>query len=605
MRSAPALHGIGRFGQSLARAFNLAWSAAPRLAAASAALLVVQSMLPLVALYLVKLIVDAISMVVARGSPVEVTTLQPIFALIGVAAAVALLAALTNSVAGAVGEAHAQFVADHVQDVMHAKSIEVDLAYYENAQYYDTLHRAQQEAPYRPNRIAKGLIGVCQSALSLVAMAALLFSLHWGIALMLLLAVVPEGLVHLRYAGAHYDWRRRNTPTERRARYYNDMLTGNDHAQELRLFGLGDLFVGQYRALRDRLRREGLALLKSRSVRELAAQSVATLAVFSAYVYIAWLTVQGGITLGDLVMYFQGFQRGQEFLRQLLRGAAGLYEDSLFLANLYDFLDLKKKLVEPAHPQAVPRPLTRGIVFDKVSFGYRGRQVLRDIDLVIPAGATVALVGENGSGKTTLIKLLARLYDPDAGRITFDGIDARNFTTTALRRELSVIFQDYVRYNLTARENIWFGNIESAPDPLQLAKAAKLAGASDLIGHLPNGMETVLGNYFDAGQELSVGEWQKVALARALLREAQVIVLDEPTSAMDASAEYEMFKRFRELAAGRTAILISHRLSTVKMADRIYVLHGGRVVESGTHDELVERAGHYADLFESQASGYR
>jgi ATP-binding cassette subfamily B protein len=244
-------------------------------------------------------------------------------------------------------------------------------------------------------------------------------------------------------------------------------------------------------------------------------------------------------------------------------------------------------------------------VFENVSFGYGDRQVLHDVDLVIPAGATVALVGENGSGKTTLIKLLARLYDPDAGRITFDGIDARHFTSTALRRELSVIFQDYARYNLTVRENIWFGDIERAAELPQLTRAAHQAGASEVIGRLPNGMETVLGNYFDTGEELSVGEWQKIALARALLREAQVIVLDEPTSAMDASAEYDMFKRFRELAAGRTAILVSHRLSTVKMADRIYVLRGGRVVESGTHDELVERAGRYADLFEAQASGYR
>lgn len=605
MLSPAALTGISRFASSLARAFGLAWGAAPRLAAASIALVVVQSLLPLAGLYLVKLIVDAISQALTRGSPVDAAALQPVFVLIGIAAAVALVAVLVNSLAGVVSEAHAQFVADHVQDVMHAKSIEVDLAYYENSQYYDTLHRAQQEAPYRPNRIAKGLITICQSTLSLTAMAALLFSLHWGIAIVLLLAVVPEGLVHLRHADAHYDWRRRNTPTERRARYYNDMLTGNDHAQEMRLFGLGHLFMGQYRNLRLRLRLEGLALLKKRSVREWAAQSVATLAVFGAYAYIAWRTVQGGLTLGDLVMYFQAFQRGQEYLRQLLRGVSGLYEDSLFLTNLYEFLDLKKKVVEPAHPQAVPRPLARGIAFDKVSFGYGTRQVLHDIDLVIPAGATVALVGENGSGKTTLIKLLARLYDPDAGRITFDGTDVRQFTTTALRRELSVIFQDYVRYNLTARENIWFGNIELAADPQRLAKAANFAGASDLIGRLPQGMETVLGNYFDAGEELSVGEWQKIALARALLRDAQVIVLDEPTSAMDASAEYEMFKRFRELAAGRTAILVSHRLSTVKMADRIYVLRAGRVVESGTHDELVRRAGRYADLFEAQASGYR
>jgi ATP-binding cassette, subfamily B, bacterial len=598
-------HNVAGMMRSLARAFVLAWKAAPGLALANAALVVVQGMLPLVALYLVKLIIDAIAGAVAQGLSTDSTAFQPVFTLIGAAAAVALVAALANAVASVVGEAQAQRVADHVQDVMHAKSIEVDLAYYENSAYYDTLHRAQQEAPYRPGRIAKGVIVICQSALSLVAMAALLFSLHWGIALVLLLAVVPEGLVHLRYASTQFDWRRRNTPTERRARYFSDLLTANFFAQELRLFGLGDFFVLRYRELRQRLRSEGLALLKQRAVREWVAQSLSTLAVFGAYAYIAWTAIHGTITLGDLVMYFQGFQRGQEFLRQLLRGASSLYEDSLFLTNLYEFLDLKRKVVEPEHPLPPPRRLRSGIVFDKVSFGYGDRRVLKDVDLVIPAGATVALVGENGSGKTTLIKLLARLYDPDAGRITFDGIDARQFTTVALRRELSVIFQDYARYNLTVSENIWFGDIEKPLESLRLARAARQAGVADLIGRLPDGMDTVLGNYFDTGKELSVGEWQKIALARALLRDAQVIVLDEPSSALDASAEYEMFKRFRELAAGRTAVLVSHRLSTVKMADRIYVLRDGCVVESGTHDELVRRAGRYADLFEAQASGYR
>ncbi|HEU0203064.1 MAG TPA: ATP-binding cassette domain-containing protein, partial [Burkholderiaceae bacterium] len=419
------------------------------------------------------------------------------------------------------------------------------------------------------------------------------------------IAVVPEVFVHLRHANEIYAWHRARTPLERHAQYYNLLMTGSTHAQELRLFGLGRMLTQQYRDLRDRLRRERLVLIGRRSKREFAAQSLATLAVFGTYAFIAVRAVQGGITLGDLVMYFQAFQRGQEYLRQMLRGLAGMYEDSLFLANLYEFLDLERKLVEPVRPQAVPRPMRQGIVFDHVDFSYGAKQVLRDVNLMIPAGATVALVGENGSGKTTLIKLLARLYDPSAGRITLEGIDLRDFSTTALRRELSVIFQDYVRYNLTARENIWFGNIEAAADTDRLAAAAQFAGAGELIRRLPNGFETVLGKWFEHGEELSVGEWQKIALARALLRDAQVIVLDEPTSAMDATAEYEMFKRFRDVAAGRTAILISHRLSTVKMADLIYVVRAGRVVESGTHDELLRSDGAYAGLFTAQASGYR
>ncbi len=602
MSAPPTLKGTRRFVASLARAWRFVWRAAPGLTAASGALLVVQGTLPLAALYLLKLIVDAIT--VAAGTP-DPATLNPIFQLIAIAAAVALAGALVNSLAGFVGDAHAQHVADHMHDVLHAKSIEVDLAYYENAQYYDTLHRAQQEAPWRPGRIAKGLIAVAQHGLSLTAVAALLLSFHWGIALVLFVAVVPDALVHLRYANAFYAWRRARTPAERHAQYYDWMMTGSAHAQELRLFDLGQWFTQQFRALRDRLRRERLQLVASRSAVEFGAQLGATLAVFGAYAFIAIEAVQGGITLGDLVMYFAAFQRGQEFLRQLLRGLAGLYEDHLFLTNLYEFLDLERKLAEPARPQAVPRPVRRGIVFERVSFDYGDKPALADVDLVIPAGATVALVGENGSGKTTLIKLLARLYDPRSGRITLDGIDLREFEIAALRRQMSVIFQDYVRYNLTARENIWFGNVGAAPDANRIAAAADFAGAGDLIRSLPNGFETVLGKSFEDGAELSVGEWQKIALARALLREAQILVLDEPTSSMDAAAEYDLFNRFHDVAAGRTAILISHRLSTVKMADHIYVLRAGRIVESGTHKELVRKAGAYAHLFTAQASGYR
>ena len=586
-------------------ALRLVWQSAPGWTVASLALLVVQGALPLVSLYLMKLTVDAVT--AALEAPDKGAAFGQVALLIGVTGGVALVSALARSVAGLVSEAQGQVVTDQMSDILHAKSIEVDLEYYESAQYYDKLHRAQREAPFRPIRIVNGLVQVAQNGISLLAMAGLLFSFHWGIAAVLFVAAIPGLFVRLRYAGQTYRWQRQRTPAERQSWYFHWMLTGDRHAKEIRLFDLGSLFRRRFRDLRQQLRKEKLEITTRRSAAELAAQTSATLAVFGSYAFIAYRTVQGAITLGDLVMYYQAFQRGQGFLQRVLSGLAGLYEDNLFLSNLYEFLDLKPKVVEPRHPQPVPQPMQTGIAFDHVSFQYPTgtREVLEDISLHIRPGEVVALVGENGSGKTTLIKLLCRLYDPASGTITLDGVDLRQLETTALRRKISVIFQDYAQYHLTARENIWFGNVAMPPDEEQIAEAARHAGADDVITGLPQGYETILGKWFEDGEELSVGEWQKVALARAFLRDAQIIVLDEPTSSLDAKAEYEVFKKFRQLAAGRTAILISHRFSTVRMADRIFVLEGGRIIESGAHDELVRLGGTYARLFETQAQHYR
>lgn len=586
-------------------ALRLVWQSAPGWTVASLALVVVQGVLPLASLYLMKLVVDTVTTGLVATD--KAAAFGQVALLIGLAGGVALITALFRSLAGLVSEVQAQVITDHMSDVLHAKSIEVDLEYYESAQYYDKLHRAQREAPYRPTRILNGLVQVGQNSISLLAMAGLLFSFHWGIAAILFVATIPGLLVRLRYAGLAYRWQRQRTCAERQAWYFHWMLTGDVHAKEIRLFDLGTLFRQRFRDLRRRLRQERIRITTKRSMAELAAQVSATLAVFASYAFIAYRTVQGDITLGDLVMYYQAFQRGQGFLQQILSGLAGLYEDNLFLSNLYEFLDLKPRVVQPTHPRPVPRPMRTGIAFDHVSFQYPtgAKKVLEDINLHIRPGEVVALVGENGSGKTTLIKLLCRLYDPTNGTITLDGVDLRQFETTALRREISVIFQDYAQYHLTARENIWFGNATLPPDQERIVAAARHAGADEVIAELPQGYETILGKWFEDGEELSVGEWQKVALARAFLRDAQIIVLDEPTSDLDARAEYEVFKRFRQLAAGKTVILISHRFSTVRMADRIYVLEGGRIIESGSHDELVRLGGTYAHLFETQAQYYR
>jgi ATP-binding cassette subfamily B protein len=395
--------------------------------------------------------------------------------------------------------------------------------------------------------------------------------------------------------------------SQRKANYFNWMLTTDWNAKEIRLFELGSIFARRFRQLQNQLHRKQLQIATQNSLRQLVSESTSTVAISVVSGFIAYQAVQGAITLGSLVMYQQAFQRIQSAFRGILSDLTGLYSDNLFLSNLYEFLDLKPKVSDPLQPKPVPRPMQDGVAFQHVSFQYATsyRQALEDITLTIRPGEVVAFVGQNGSGKTTLIKLLCRLYDPTEGCITFDGIDLRQLRLTELRREISIIFQDYSKYQLTAQENIWFGNIYTSPEAEEIAVAASRSGADEVIGSLPQGYETVLGKWFEQGEELSIGQWQKIALARAFLRDSQLIVLDEPTSSLDPKAEHEVFVRFRQLLKDQSAILISHRLSTVRMADRIYVFDKGRIVESGTHEQLMEEGRTYAELFDMQAQYYR
>jgi ATP-binding cassette subfamily B protein len=589
----------------LGRALRFVWQSTKGWTLANGALTVVQGVLPLLQLYLMKLTVDAVAEGLA--GPDKGAALRRVLLLVGLLGAAALLMHLFRLLAGLVSEWQAESVTDHMSDVLLAKSVDVDLEYYESSRYYDTLHRAQREAPSRPMSIVNGLTQIGQNGISLLAIAGLLLPFHWAIAAILFVAVASGTAARVRHTGKMYRWQREQTAAERRAGYLNWMLTDSSHAKEIRLFDLGSLLMRRFREVRRKLREGRLALTRRRYVADFASQIFSTAAIYGSYAYVAYQALWGKITLGDLVMYYQAFQRVQGYFQGILGNLAGLYEDNLFLSNLYEFLDLKRTVVEPARAVPVPQPMHSGIVLDQVSFQYPGgtRKVLENISLTIRPGEVVAFVGENGSGKTTLIKLLCRLYDPTGGTITMDDVDLRRFDSKALRHEIAIIFQDYAHYHLTARENIWFGNTALPPDDERVVAAARRSGADEVVSGLPQGYETLLGTWFEEGEELSSGEWQKVALARAFMRDAQIIVLDEPTSSMDAKAEYEAFQSFRRLVSGRTAILISHRFSTVRMADRIFVLKHGTIVESGTHEELARAGGTYARLFEMQAQHYR
>ena len=588
----------------LRQSFQIVWASARWESIAHAVIGLFSSVLPLVTIYLMKLIID----VVAQGLTAEdkAAAIARILLYVGIIGLTALLSHSLSSLTGYFSERLSLKAEDHLSDRLHGKSISLDLQYYENPDYFDTLHRAQQGAIQRPASAFKNSAQLLQNGLSLIGMLALLFTFHWSVSLLLIGAVIPGVLFRLKFSQRLYRWDRSKTSTQRHGNYYHFLLTSDFYAKEIRLFQLGPLFMQRFHELRRQLREEKLGIATKRTIAEMAAHLATILAMYGSFGLMAWRAVYGFITIGDLVMYYQAFQRGLNYFKTLLTNAASLYEDALYLSNLFEFLELKATVREPQRPAPIFNSIRNGISIDNVSFSYPSteRRVLRDISFRVQPGEHVALVGENGAGKTTLIKLLCRLYDPTSGAIRIDGMDLRAFKILELRRQISVVFQDFVRYHLRVKDNIWFGNIELDEASERIIESARAADIDAVIRTLPNGYETTLGKMFEHGEELSIGEWQKIALARAFLRDAQIIILDEPTSALDAKAEYEVFKKFQELARGKTAFLISHRLSTAKLADRILVLDDGTIVENGPHDELMKNDGIYRRMFEMQSQYY-
>jgi ATP-binding cassette subfamily B protein len=486
------------------------------------------------------------------------------------------------------------------------KALTLELRHFEDSEFYDKLTRARREASSRPLSLVMRTFGLGQNAISLLSYAALLVRFSAWTMVVLLLAGLPAFIAEAKFSGDAFRLFRWRSPETRMQIYLETVLAREDHVKEVKLFGLGKRLLQRYRDIFTRLYGEDRALSIRRDSWGFALGLIATAALYGAYAWIALSTIRAVITLGQMTMYLLLFRQGQSAVAAILSAVGGMYEDNLYLSTLYEYLETP---VAPPSGSAARGPAPAdGVRFEHVNFTYPGapEPALVDIDLHLTPGSSVALVGENGSGKTTLIKLLTRLYAPDSGRILLDGLPLPEWNEEALRARVGVIFQDFTRYQMLVGENVGAGDERYFEDEPRWQDAAAKGQAADFIERLPARYQTQLGKWFQNGQELSGGQWQKIALARAFMRtDADILVLDEPTAAMDARAEAEIFEHFRTLARGHITILISHRFSTVRMADQIVVLERGRIIEKGSHEQLMASGGHYAQLFSLQARGYR
>jgi len=597
----------------LGRLFAQMWRTSPWLMSLSIALRLVVAVQPPLVLLLTKLIIDEVVHQTSLGVPgpelsdwLASGRLNFLIALLAgefvlVFARDAFNRAI-NVVDNILGESHSNAVSLELME--HAAKL--DLKHFEQSEYQDRLERARRQASSRSTVISQ-VFGQAQAMITAIALAAGLFVYAPLLIGLLALALIPAVWGEFRFNRLAYWISHNRSPERRQLEYLRQIGASADSAKEIKLFGLGEFLSGRFRGLSEQILIENRNLSIKRALQTGLLASISTLTYYAAYAYIVWRTLHGEFSIGTLVFLSGSFSQLNGYLQQILIGFTQIAGQSLYLDDLFSFFEIKPTILDPKHPKPFPLPVKQGLVFENVGFRYPGSEnwAVRNLSFSVPAGETLALVGENGAGKTTIVKLMTRLYDPDEGRITLDGIDLKAFATADLRTHIGVIFQDFLRYSFTASDNIGVGRIEVAADRDRIVSAAEQSLADPVIRKLPEGYDQMLGRTFLKGQDLSGGEWQKIAIARAYMRNAEIIILDEPTAALDARAEAEVFTRFKNLAEGTTAVLISHRFSTVRMADRIVVLADGKVEEQGTHSELMANGGRYAELFELQAQGYR
>jgi ATP-binding cassette subfamily B protein len=592
---------------------RLVWQTSPSMMLGQSVLRFVRALLPVATLYIGKLIIDEVVLLTKTPQPGDDLRewlangwLHRIVWLLAVEFALAVLSDVLGRTVSLLDSLLSEQFSNATSLRLMEHAATLDLEDFEDSELQDSLERARRQAAGRMSLLGQ-LFGQAQDVVTIISFGAGLFIYAPWLIVLMAIALVPAFIGEAHFNAQSYSLNFARTPERRELDYVRQTGASVETAKEVKIFGLNPFLIDRYRTLSTSFFEANRALAQRRAGLGSALTALGTIAYYVAYAYIVWRTLHGAFSIGDLTFLAGSFRRLRNLLEDLLTGFSQVAGQALYLDDLFSFFEIEPEIASPVNPLPFPDPIRSGFAFDDVGFRYPGaeRWAVRHLNFTLHAGEVLALVGENGAGKTTLVKLLARLYDPDEGRIVLDGHDLREYDLAALRSNIGVIFQDFVRYHLTAAENIAVGRIEARGNRARIVDAARRSLADQVIARMPDRYEQMIGKRFRGGIDLSGGEWQKIAIARAYMREAQVLILDEPTAALDARSEFEVFQRFKELSRDKTAVLISHRFSSVRMADRIVVLANGAAEAIGTHDELLRQQGRYAELFELQAAGYR